>query len=255
MTALALTSGTLKDKTIWVTGASRGLGRAIVEGIVDRGGRVVASSRSQADLKSLAGEIGEDRVFACPVAVDDAPAVRRAVEQMVADHGQIHGLVNNAGVSPSFEPADKVSDETWEEVIRVNLFGTFVCARELGRHMLDQGTGSIVNISSVHARAGFQRIAPYAASKGGVEALTRTLAVEWAARGVRVNVLAPGYFATDLSEGLLESRWGDEIRGRTPMERVGKPEELLGAACFLLSDDASFITGSTTTVDGGWTAW
>ena len=122
--------------------------------------------------------------------------------------------------------------------------------------MLDlPGGGSIVNVSSVHARVGYPRIAAYGASKGAVEALTATLAVEWSQRGVRVNTVAPGYFPTELSAGLLESRWGEDILRRIPMARTGRPGELAGAVSFLLSDASSYVTGATLAVDGGWQAW
>lgn len=121
--------------------------------------------------------------------------------------------------------------------------------------MLEQGSGSIVNVTSVHAEVGAERIAAYAASKGAITALSRSLAVEWADRGVRVNCLAPGYVPTDLSSGLLDSPRGEGIRARIPMGRTGVPHEVAGAAVFLVSDAAGYTTGSTITTDGGWTAW
>jgi NAD(P)-dependent dehydrogenase (short-subunit alcohol dehydrogenase family) len=134
----------------------------------------------------------------------------------------------------------------------VNLAGTFYCCREAGKVMLEQRSGSIVNVSSVHGSTGFARVAAYAASKCGVEALTRALTVEWADRGVRVNALAPGH--TGLSSGLLDSRRGERIVRGTPLGQVGDATEPGGAAVFLASDASRFVTGTTLTVDGGWTA-
>lgn len=120
--------------------------------------------------------------------------------------------------------------------------------------MLTAGTGSVINISSIHASSGFERIAAYAASKGGIEALTKVLAVEWADRGVRVNAIAPGYFRTDLSRGLLDSSWGDRILSAIPMKQIGDPDDLANSVVFLASDASRYITGTTLTVDGGQTA-
>ncbi|WP_122817966.1 SDR family NAD(P)-dependent oxidoreductase [Nocardioides pantholopis] len=245
----------LDGKVVWVTGASRGLGRSVATGLVAAGAQVVLSARSAEDLDRLVAELPRDSCSPIALTVDDEPAVDAAVEQIVARHGRLDGLVNGAGISPTFTPAVDVAAADWRQVLGVNLTGTFLCARAAGRQMLAQGSGSVVNVTSVHARQGFERIAAYAASKGGVEALTRVLSLEWATAGVRVNNLAPGYYDTDLSHGLLESRWGDRIRSRTPMGRTGLPHELVGAAVFLLSDAASFVTGSTLTVDGGWSAW
>ena len=239
----------------WVTGASRGLGQAMVRHLVESGARVAMSARSEEDLLSLRDELGADRVSVHPLSVDDSEQVDATVEAIIAHHGRLDGLVNCAGISPSFSRSHSLADDVWKTVMDVNLFGTFACARAAGRHLLESGGGSIVNISSVHGSVGYERIAAYAASKGGVDALTRVLAVEWAEAGVRVNTVAPGYFETDLSRDLLSSSWGEDIVRRTPMGRTGRPEELAEAVTFLLSERSTFITGTTFTVDGGWTAW
>src|SRR5699024_8934281 len=141
-------------------------------------------------------------------------------------------------ISPTFSRSETISDDDWQQVIDVNLTGTFFCCREVASNMLERGSGSIVTVSSVHAQAGFERITPYSASKGAIEAMTRGLAVEWAHRGVRVNSLAPGYFDTELARPLLTSRWSERIYGSIPMRRVGDPTELTGLAGFLMSDAA-----------------
>lgn len=245
----------LTGKVIWVTGASRGLGRAMALALVDAGAQLAATARSETNLTSLADEARE-RVSVYPGAVNDSTRMDEIAAQIITDHGRIDGLVNCAGVSPSFERIEKLADETWNDVLDINLTGTFYCSRAAGRVMKENGlTGSIVNISSVHATAGFERIAAYAASKGGIHALTKQMAVEWADDGIRVNAIAPGYFETDLSTGLLRSRYGAKIRNSAPLKRTGDPSEIGPAAIYLLGDGSSFVTGTTLDVDGGWQAW
>lgn len=247
----------LSGKVAWVTGGGKGLGAAIARALHDCGAVVALTSRTESDLARVARDIddqGVGRTMLVPGAVDAPGFAAAAVDRIVAAHGRLDVLINCAGISPSFTRSELVTDEDWRKVIEVNLDGAFFCARAAGAHMLGQGTGSIVNITSVHATTGFERIAAYAASKGALEALTKTLAVEWADRGVRVNALAPGYFRTDLSSGLLDSRWGQHIANNTPMGRFGVPSELGGAAVFLASDASSYVTGTTINVDGGWVA-
>lgn len=246
----------LDGRTVWVTGAGKGLGRAIAVALSQAGATVAVTARTAADLEELESELTDHggKVLVLPGSVADSAAVRETVERIAATTGRLDALVNCAGISPHFTRSEKVTDAAWHQVVDVNLAGTFYCCREAGKVMLEQRSGSIVNVSSVHASTGFERIAAYAASKGGVEALTRALAVEWAERGVRVNALAPGYFHTDLSSGLLDSRWGERIVSGTPLGRVGDATELGGAAVFLASDASRFVTGTTVTVDGGWTA-
>ncbi|WP_033288401.1 SDR family NAD(P)-dependent oxidoreductase [Amycolatopsis jejuensis] len=235
----------LTGRVAWVTGASKGLGRAIAVALADAGATVAVTSRTQADLHG-------DMVL--PGSVADPAFADSAVAQIVAKYGRLDVTVTAAGISPTFHRTEHADDATWTQVLAVNLSGTYYCARAAGRQMLKQGNGSIITVSSVHARSGFDRIAAYAASKGGVEALSRVLAVEWADRGVRVNVLAPGYFHTELSEGLVQSKWSERIVARIPQRRVATPPELGGAAVYLASDASAYTTGSTLTVDGGWTA-
>jgi NAD(P)-dependent dehydrogenase (short-subunit alcohol dehydrogenase family) len=245
----------LAGKSLWVTGAGRGLGRAIALEAARQGARLVVSARRREDLISLAALLPDTEVVIAPVDVRDPTAVAETVRTAVNSFGGIDGLVNAAGISPVFAPTTELQDHHWADVLATNLTGTFNCCRAAAQVMLDAGQGSIVNLTSVHARHGWPRLAAYAASKGGVAALTKALAVEWAPRGVRVNALVPGYFETDLSNGLLRSHHGERIRQATPLGRTGAPEELVNAATYLLSDAAGFVVGSELTVDGGWSAW
>ena len=249
-------TGTLEGKVIWVTGASKGLGRAMAIKAADEGATVAATSRTPDDLDRLvASESSLGSIHAFPGSVSSRDDVDRIRDAIVERHGRLDGLVNNAGISPSFVRSERAVDVDFEHVLDVNVAGSFKCARAAAQVMLPQGIGSIVNISSVHAQVGFERIAAYAASKGAIEALSKSLAVEWADRGVRVNCVAPGYYMTDLSHGLLDSTWGERVRGSIPLGRTGEPEELASAVSFLLSDQSSYMTGTTMTVDGGWKAW
>ena len=179
-------------------------------------------------------------------------ALRDAV---VARCGRIDVLVNNAGINPIFRDIDRISLDDWQSIIDINLTGTFLCCKHLGGVMVEQGAGSIINISSVAGHVGLLRSVPYCASKGGVEMLTRALALDWAKRGVRINTLAPGWVDTDLTHGLLEhDTHGRRLLDHTPMGRFGNTDELVGAAVYLASDAASFVAGQIIAVDGGFLA-
>ncbi|MYW96262.1 SDR family oxidoreductase [Amycolatopsis rubida] len=247
-----MTAFDLTGKVAWVTGAGKGLGRAIAEALAGAGATLAVTSRTREDLDKLAADLGSAMVL--PGSVSEPAFADSCAEAIAERFGRLDVVVTAAGISPSFRRSEDSADADWAKVLDVNLSGTYYCARAAGRRMLEQGSGSIITVSSVHARTGFDRIAAYAASKGGVEALSRVLAVEWAPRGVRVNVLAPGYFHTDLSEGLVTSKWGERILAHIPQNRVASPPELGGAAVYLASDAAAYTTGSTVTVDGGWTA-
>lgn len=247
----------LTGRRVWVTGASRGLGRAIALGFAQAGARVAITARSDASLEDARIEL--ERAGAQPLLlaldISEEGAVRKAVSTMIDEWGGVDCLVNCAGISPSFKPAEMVREDEWRDVLDVNLTGLFLCTREVGRVMLDQGSGTIVNVSSIAARAGLERMAAYTASKGAVEALTRTLALEWADRGVRVNCLAPGFFETDMTHSLRHhEKWRGHLLDRIPVRRFGEPRELVPAALFLASDASRYVTGTSLVVDGGWTA-
>ena len=244
----------LTGKVAVVTGAGRGIGRAIAEGLARHGARVVLTGRTEATLTDVATAIGA----AASVQVADVSreadvlALRDAV---LARGGRIDVLVNNAGINPIFRGIERVSLEDWQSIIDINLTGTFLCCKHLGEVMVTQAAGSIINISSVAGHVGLLRSVPYCASKGGVEMLTRGLALDWAKRGVRVNTLAPGWVDTDLTHGLLEhDTHGRRLLEHTPMGRFATPGDMVGAAVFLASGASAYMTGQSLLVDGGWTA-
>jgi NAD(P)-dependent dehydrogenase (short-subunit alcohol dehydrogenase family) len=176
-------------------------------------------------------------------------------DSVLARFGRIDVLVNNAGINPIFRGIERTSLEEWQSIIDINLTGTFLCCKHLGEAMVGQGKGSIINISSVAGHVGLLRSVPYCASKGGVEMLTRALALDWAKRGVRVNTLAPGWVDTDLTHGLLEHDvHGRRLLDHTPMGRFATAGDMVGAAVFLASDASAYMTGQSLLIDGGWTA-
>jgi gluconate 5-dehydrogenase len=243
----------LGGRTVVVTGAGGGLGRALALGLAAAGAAVAvtdvdaARARDVADAVAAAG----GRALAARLDVTDAVEVEAVMDAVTAGLGPIDGLLNAAGVTRR-GPAVDFPRAEWERVLAVNLTGTFLCCQAAGRRMLARGRGAIVNISSIAGRIGLPGTIAYIASKGGVVMLTRGLAVEWAAQGVRVNAIAPSWFATDMGHLIdREPGYRDRVLRRVPLGRMGRPEELVGAAVFLLSDAASMVTGHVLAVDGG----
>ena len=251
-----LQSFRLDHRVAWVTGAGRGLGRAIALGLAAAGASVTVTARSENELAATAHEIeamgGESLV--APGSVTSSAEMDCIVDHIIDRFGALDILVNNAGISPSITRSEDLPDEEWRHVINVNLTGAFFCARAAARKMLGRG-GSIVNVSSAHGSVGMARMTAYAASKGGLELMTESLALEWADRGVRVNTVAPGYLETDMTEGLrAHDSWRTRLLDATPLGRFGRPEEVVPAVIYLASDASSYVTGATHRVDGGWTA-
>ncbi|GAA3733761.1 glucose 1-dehydrogenase [Leifsonia bigeumensis] len=245
------------QRVAWVTGASRGLGRALALGLARAGYRVAVTARDTTALAKVADEIRAVGVnaLAVPADVADSGQVRAAAEHIQSDWGRLDSCIAAAGVSPALTKSVDVPDEEWRHLLSINLDGAFWTMREAARAMSTTGGGSIIALSSVHARSAGKRLAAYSASKGAIEALVRTLAVEWVPLGIRVNALAPGYFETDLTAGIRGSeRLYDELTKRTPMGRFGTPDELVAAALFLASPESAYTTGSVLSIDGGWTA-
>lgn len=244
----------LTDKIAVVTGGGRGLGRAIARGLAQHGARLVLTGRTAATLEATAAELGpETLAHPCDVAVEaDVIALRDAA---LARFGRIDILVNNAGVNPIYKTIEKTTFDEWQHILGINLTGTFLCAKHIGGAMAEAGGGSIINISSVAGHVGLRRSVPYCATKGGVELMTKALALDWASKGVRVNCIAPGYFETDLTAGMIANEaLSTRLLGQTPMGRFGRDPDLVGAAVFLASDASAYVTGQSLAVDGGYLA-
>lgn len=244
----------LEGKVGWITGAGRGIGRAIALAFARAGGRIAVTGRSAESLESLEDELAGHEVLLLPGSVADGAAMDKAARRIVDEFGRIDVLVNVAGVSPTVRPSEDLDDGEWRVVLDVNLDGTFYCCRSAARYMLAQGSGSIINFSSVHGSTGVARMAAYGASKGAVENLTRSLGVEWAQSGIRVNCLAPGYIETDMTHAYLRSRHGEQVRAGIPMGHPGVADDLVGAVLYLAGDASRYVTGAVIPVDGGWTA-
>ena len=243
----------LTDKIALVTGGGRGLGRSIALAFAEAGAHVAVASRTREQLDEVAAAIraANRRALAVEVDVADSASVAQMVEATCKEFGRIDLLVNSAGVGWS-ERLDQMSDETWKWIIETNLTGTFYCCREALRGMIEQKSGSIINLASVAGIKGPPGLGAYAASKGGVIALTKVLALENARHNVRVNAIAPGYFRTDMNAAALDDpEAGPKIIKRIPMRRAGQPAEIGPLAVYLASDDASFVTGEVYGISGG----
>jgi NAD(P)-dependent dehydrogenase (short-subunit alcohol dehydrogenase family) len=247
----------LDGQVAWVTGASRGVGRAVAYALAGAGARVAIMARTGDALRDVADTLraAGHEVEMVVGSVTDADDVAAAAESVHRRWGRLDVLVNNAGISPSFVLAERVDLEDFAEVQAVNVRGPILCTQRALPFLAADGGGAVVNVSSVHGTVAHERTLSYAASKGALEMVTRTFAVEWAGRGVRVNAVAPGYLETDMTEGLRDSeRWRAHLLARIPMGRFGRPDEVVGAILFLASAAARYITGTTLFVDGGWTA-
>lgn len=246
----------LHGKTAVVIGGTSGIGRAIAHGLAEAGANVVPTSRRIEQVETAAKEIESFGRGALRVASDvsDRESLETLLRETIAAFGKVDILVNSAGRTKRAPTVD-FNEEDWNDILETNLTGTLRSCQIFGRHMLENGYGRIINIASLSTFVSLFEVAAYSASKAAVASLTKSLAVEWSSRGVNVNAIAPGVFRTALNEKLLdESERGREFQLRTPMKRFGKVEELAGAAVFLASDAASFVTGEVLVVDGGFLA-
>ena len=247
----------LTGRVAIMTGAGRGLGRTMALALAAAGADLALASRTAPELESLVEEVRAlgRRAIAVPTDVTSPEACEALVAAAIAQLGRLDIFVNNAGTNVRKSALDITPDE-YDFVIQTNLKGYFNGARAGGRHFVAQGSGKVINISSILGSVALPNQAAYASSKGGIEQLTKVLALEWATSGVQVNNLAPTYFETDLTRPLYEDPERRAfIEERTPMGRWGQPHELAGAVIFLASDASDFVTGQTILVDGGWTAW
>jgi NAD(P)-dependent dehydrogenase (short-subunit alcohol dehydrogenase family) len=246
----------LNSKVAVLIGGTSGIGRAIAHGLAEAGADVVTTSRRMEQVEAAATEIEERgrRTLRLASDVSDRASLQRVLEESVRVFGKVDILVNCAGRTKRGPTLD-FTEEDWNTIMETNLTGTLRACQVFGRHMLEREYGRIINIASLSTFVALHEVAAYAASKAAVASLTKSLAVEWSERGVNVNAIAPGVFRTALNQKLLdETERGHEFLLRTPMKRFGKVEELAGAAIFLASDAASFVTGEVLVVDGGFLA-
>lgn len=247
----------LTNKIAIVTGASRGIGAAIALGLARSGADVVVISRNLPSLNKIAKRITEIGRKSLVVKADIGISedIDSAVEKVLMHFERIDILVNNAGISPVLKRAEEMTKAEWDEIIKVNLTGTFLCSQAFGKLMIKQKRGKIINMASVGGTVGFPRQAAYCATKGAIIQLTKVLALDWARYNIQVNAIGPSYIETDLTEDMRKSKViSEDLLRKTPMGRFGKPEEIVGTVIFLASDASSYITGQTIYVDGGWLA-
>lgn len=243
-------------QVVLVSGGSRGIGKALAKGFAERGAKVVISSRDKDTLEKTAAEISTATNKVVPLVCDvaDPKAIQPLVSRVIGEFGRIDTLLNVAGVNRRI-PAEKIEEDDFDFIMNINLKGAFLMAQAVGREMLTRGSGNLINIVSLNNDRPLAWVMPYAASKAALGHLTRSMALEWGDRGVRVNAIAPGFILTDLSKKL----WSDENmqawgRFNTPQRRLGVPDDLVGTAVFLASKASTFMTGQILYVDGGFNA-
>lgn len=243
----------LEGRTALVTGSSRGLGRAMAEGLAAAGASVLLNGSDQGRLSSAAAEMeaAGRKVRQARFDVTDEAAVTAAFGRFDSKGIEIDILINNAGIQLRKPMVDLATDE-WRKVIEANLTSAFVVGREAARRMIPRGRGKIINIGSLTSELARATVAPYTVAKGGIKMLTRAMAAEWAESGIQANAIGPGYMLTDMNQALVESPTFDAwVKGRTPSRRWGRPDELVGAAVFLASAASDYVNGQIIYVDGG----
>jgi len=244
----------LTGKVALVTGASRGLGRAISTGLAKAGANVVVTD--VLDIKETAEEVKKigREVLKIEVDVTKKSDIKAAVKQTLEKFGKIDILANNAGIL-RIEPTEDMKEEDWDKVLAINLKGQFLCAQEVGTHMIKQKSGKIINISSIAGKLANPQSAAYNASKAGVILLTKSLSVDWGQHNIQVNAICPGAFLTPMTEDLLKDEgFIQMIKTSVPLGRYGVPEDLVGTVIYLASEASNYVTGHALVIDGGWTA-
>lgn len=240
-------------QVVLVSGGSRGIGKALADGFAQRGAKVIVTGRDRATLEATTRQIGHDaRPIVCDVA--DATAIDRLVKEVLVEFGHVDTLLNVAGVNRRML-AEKLTEADYDYIMDINLKGPFLLSQAVGKAMLERGRGNQINIVSLNNDRPLKGVMPYAMSKAALAHMTRSLALEWGPRGVRVNAIAPGFILTDLTRKLWSQptmqAWG---RANTPLLRLGEVEDLVGAAVFLASAASAYMTGQVLFVDGGMSA-
>lgn len=243
----------LSGKRALITGSSRGIGNLLAGGLAEYGAEIIVNDRRQAKADAVARALEAKGYRAAGVAFDvtKSAEVAAAVAHIERDIGPIDILINNAGIQRR-HPFTEFPEQEWDEVIDVNQKGVFIVSQQVAKYMMARRAGKIINIGSMQSELGRKTITPYAASKGAVKMLTRGMCAELAEYNIQVNAIAPGYFATDMTEALVnDEAFSSWLYQRTPAARWGKPEELIGSAVFLASAAADFVNGHMLFVDGG----
>jgi NAD(P)-dependent dehydrogenase (short-subunit alcohol dehydrogenase family) len=249
-------SFSLSGRKALVTGASRGIGEALAVGLAEAGADVAVAARELSSLASAESAISAAGHKSAVIAIDvrDAAAIRAGVDKAVQALGGLDILVNNAGVE-EVRDSLAVDEALWDRIVDTNLKGAFFCAQAAARVMAATKGGAIVNLCSLTSEVGVPTAVPYGSSKSGLLGMTRALAAEWAAKGIRVNGIGPGYFRTELTEAFYRNtEWQQAMLAKIPLRRFGALEDLVGAAVFLCSDAAAYITGQCLYIDGGYLA-
>ncbi len=240
-----------KDKVVIVTGGASGIGEASVRAFAREGAKVVIADFADHG-QALADELGADKALFIKIDVTDSEAVQAMITQTVAQFGRLDVMFANAGIAAD-GPIDELEESAWQRTIDINLGGVYLCDKYAIQQFLKQGGGVIVNCGSIHSHVGKRGVTAYAAAKGGVKLLTQTLGIEYGAKGIRVNAVCPGYIDTPLLSHIPDDA-KEKLVALHPMGRLGREEEVANAVLFLASDEASFVTGSSLMVDGGYTA-
>ena len=241
-----------------ITGSTRGIGKQFAMGFAKEGADIIINGRNLEKAKAVANEIESLGVKTMAIGADVSIGqdVTRMVEEAVNSFGRIDILVNNAGINPFILEAEKIKEEGWDQVLDVNLKGVFLCCQAVGKKMIQQGGGKIINISSAAGILGEQGLLPYCVSKAGVMTLTRILAYEWSKYHIMVNAIAPGFVAGGMNAPILNKEiLVSGLTQQVPLKRLGDPEEIVKIALFLASDDSSYINGTTLIADGGMTGY
>ncbi len=240
-----------KDKVVIVTGGASGIGEASARAFTREGAKVVIADFADHG-QALADELGADKALFIKIDVTDSEAVQAMITQTVAQFGRLDVMFANAGIAAD-GPIDELEESAWQRTIDINLGGVYLCDKYAIQQFLKQGGGVIVNCGSIHSHVGKRGVTAYAAAKGGVKLLTQTLGIEYGAKGIRVNAVCPGYIDTPLLSHIPDDA-KEKLVALHPMGRLGRAEEVANAVLFLASDEASFVTGSSLMVDGGYTA-